>query len=241
MLRPVTILSLFLASLFVVAEVPAQSTDTWFHRWEAAQKEASVAVARLHFREESSFSTDGAFGPREIEVDFDLIVQQDHVSRAVLEIRRDGQVVEEGQGEGRRRFRSPVRRDLLDAADALLFPSELLSCETLETRGPPSPDRVNGREVVRLVTVAPTEEGQIERIVWHFAKRSGRLLKTQAIVRGDDRGTLVVEVYYARHDGLDIPVSRTISGSYGLRRRTRTYTVLLESESNFELIAVETL
>ncbi len=241
MSRPVTIVSLFLASLIVAAEAPAQSADTWFHRWSSAQQEASVAVAKLQFVERGSFATDGAFGPREMEVDFDLTVEPDEVSRSVLEIRTKGRIVDESQWRGHRRFRSPVRRDLLRAADALLFPSDLLASGTLKTRGTPDPDRVNGREAVRLLTVSPNETGQIERVVWHFVRRSGRLLRTQAIIRGEDRGTLVVEVNYARHDGLDIPVSRTISGSFGVRRRTRTYTVLLESESVFELVALETL
>lgn len=230
-----------MAGPVVAPDAHAQSADTWVHRWAVAQHEASVTIARLQILERGTFSTDGAFGPREMEVVFDVTLQpsSDAVTRSVREIRTEGRVVEEGQGRGRRRFRSPIRRDLLRAADALLFPADLL--RTLETRGSPEPDRVNGRESFRLVTVSPDEESAIERVVWHFARPSGRLLQARAIIRGEDRGTLVVEVEYVRHEGLDIPVSRAISGSYGVRRRTRTYTVLLESLSLFEFISVETL
>ncbi|NNE69888.1 MAG: hypothetical protein HKN29_05935 [Rhodothermales bacterium] len=224
-----------------IQDAVAQDAGIWVKRWVVEQREASVTVAGLHFEETGVYALDGAFGARSLDVDSRV-----HVELANPEIRRrvtrvlteDGEV-REGESEGRRRLRNPVRRDLLGSADRLLFPAQLL--ESQEPRGPVEPERLGGQDVFRLVTVAASPDDAVESVVWHFARPSGRLVQARAIVRGEGRGTLVVDMKYGRQEGLDLPVERTIEGSFEVRRRTRTFTVLVDSRSTITLAAIDAL
>lgn len=241
MSRVVAILSLFLASLVIIEEARAQNAGIWIRRWVVEQQEASVTVSRIRFEESGSYSLDGAFGARTLEVDSEVVLglASQEADRRVLRVRTEDGEVREGEQQGRRRLRHPVRRDLLAATDRLLFPARLL--ETQVPRGPLENERLNGQDVYRLVTVADAPEDPVESVVWHFARPSGRLVQARAIVRGEGRATLVLEMAYSRREGLDLPTNRKMEGSFEVRRRTRTYTVLVDSRSALTLVGIDSL
>jgi hypothetical protein len=229
-----------ISMLFLAFPARAQSAETWIRRWRVEQGEASVTLARLRFREVADYSMEGGLGTRSMQISSEVVIDRaGAATRAPTRITTGDETFEPQEGRGRRRLQSPVRRDLQVAADMLLFPARLLREQT--PTAPPDTERVDGRNALRLLTRASDPESPIERVTWYFSRRSGRLVRTRSIVRGDDRGTLVVVVNYQRSGGLDLPVSRELEGSFATHRRTRTFTVLIESTATFQLLAVENL
>ncbi len=219
----------------------AQSAEHWLRRWRTEQGEASVTLSRLRFDEHTVYDLEGAYGPTKMEISSSVVVSRSEgsASRSAYEVNTGPHRFNPSERRGRRRFRPPVRADLLREADRLLFPSALM--RSLEPRGALNTEHVNGKDIVRIVTTSRDDQAATERVTWFFDQSSGDLLRARAVVKGEDRGTIVVDVRYSRQDGLDLPVSRELTGSFALRRRTRTFTVLVDSRAEYSLTALESL
>ena len=205
------------------------------------QGEAAVTLSRIRLDEVTRHRTESAFGPRDLTLETALVIDRSTptVDRTIRLARIGDRDIVPDDGDRRRRFQSPIRRDLLRAADGLLYPERLLGAQ--ESLGDAEPDRLDSREVIRVQTVSTDEAAPVERVTWYFSRPSGRLLRARGVIRGEDRGTLVVTVDYDRIEGLDLPVSRFLEGSFAIRRRTRTYTVLVESNSQYRVVSLEAL
>jgi hypothetical protein len=236
-MRSIATILTFLA----VLSAEAQSSSNWLRRWRTEQGEASVTLARLKFEEHTVYDLEGAYGPTKMEIESSLVVDRSRgtTSRSAFDVRTGPHRFNPSERRGRRRFRPPVRGDLLSEADRMLFPSALLA--DLEPAGSLDKERLDGRDIVRIVTVTRDESAATERVTWFFDESTGHLLRARAVIRGEERGTIVVDVRYRRADGLDLPDFRELSGSFPLRRRTRTFTVLVESRADYELTALEAL
>lgn len=236
-MRALAVIALVLESTVALG----QSSERLLDRWRTDQNEAAVTLVRMRMEEDATYDTEGAFGPRQMEIGSTVVIDRStpHADRDLRYVRMGKRELDAEDLQKHRRFQSPIRRDLMRAADQLLFPERLLPSQ--EPLGDPDSERLDGRDIVRVQTVARNDEGPVERITWFFERTSGRLLQTRSVVRGDERGTMVVTVLYDRIEGLDLPVGRELEGSFSLRRRTRTYTVLATAQATYVLVSLESL
>lgn len=203
--------------------------------WRTGQTAAAQSVGALPMRETSELITETARGKRtwRIVSGMRLQVMQGRAERRMEAMRVGDRDIDLNSGEDpQRRPRRPIRSDLERAADALLAPHTLV--DLLEPIGDPSMETYEGIQVVRIHTVAK-EDTTVDHITWDFDAASGRLVHLRGVVRAGDRGTLAVEVGFRREGSADLPVWSRSDGSFQFRRRTRTYTVLVESEARYEL------
>jgi len=74
--------------------------------------------------------------------------------------------------------------------------------------------------------------------IWLDAK-SASLVRSQLQIRMPGNRLLLSETVYARMGGIDLPLSRVVSGSFPMQRRLRTVTVALEHETIFSRFEID--
>lgn len=76
------------------------------------------------------------------------------------------------------------------------------------------------------------------RIAAFFDEATGRLLMTRIQARMPGDRMLVSETRFHEIEGLDVPLSRTVRGTFPQQRRLRTVTVRLDHETRFSSAAI---
>lgn len=76
-------------------------------------------------------------------------------------------------------------------------------------------------------------EAPVERITYWFDEDIERLIMSFSVVTFPGNRSLEAQTSYERIEGLDVPVWRTIEGTFAMQRRLRTITVRLKHESTF--------
>jgi hypothetical protein len=74
----------------------------------------------------------------------------------------------------------------------------------------------------------------VARAVWWLDPADGRLVQARVFVESPEGGAFDASVRYARIEGIDLPVRRRVEGSFPLRRRMRTFTILVDVRADIE-------
>ncbi len=83
-------------------------------------------------------------------------------------------------------------------------------------------------------------EAPEQRVTIWIDAESATLVRSQLQIRMPGDRALVSESVYARMGGIDLPISRVVSGSFPMQRRLRTVTVALHHETTFSGFEIAT-
>lgn len=227
-------LLLFILLLPLSTSAQRPPADLWA-RWEAGQ----VAVAERYrvcmFIEEADRRYDGPFGQRRVRT-----TQEMHTP-----------VRGEGQGEQRWRLRlhrvevndRPLPPEEHDRTERFLMrhrleltvglmPLHTFTADQFRQEGAVREER--GPRLWRVDLMPTGTETLVEYATLWFVPETDRLHRSRLVVRPREHDMpLIVEMEYRRVNGLDVPLRRRAEGAVRVERRTRTYTMLFQQQTQY--------
>lgn len=226
--------------VFLPALAPGQSPEEEPERlvgdWLRAQERAGMRLVRLAFIEHAEHEVDSPRGVRRTrtEVRFVTDVGSDRTTQEVLRAVVDGKPVPPEEIEKWEQRRAYMLKPYLQAADWLLAPPQKLFRHVRPVSGL-LPEMLDGQRALRLDLAAPEQESPLERLTAWFSADRSRLLRTRLLYRPKpDAPPMQVITDYARREGMDLPTRRLTEGTMQYKRRTRTYTVLVNVNARYE-------
>jgi hypothetical protein len=202
-------------------------------RWLAGQEAALRGVRLISMQEQGTYDLEGARGRRSVELTIGLEMPRgaQPIERSIQGMAIDGNPVSHGTSDRGRRYASPLSADLQRATDLLLTPGAAL--EHMIPADAVERDTISTGPIIGIRARATDESSLITRVVWWLDEATGALAIARAFIADPDGAVLDVTVRYNRVEGLDLPLRRRIEGSMPVRRRVRSYTVLVDSRSTF--------
>jgi hypothetical protein len=218
----------------LAAGARAQSAVERLDRWARGQEAALTGVRSITMVERGHHMYEGASGPRRMGMDtrYTLGTGTTPPVREVLELTVDGEPHERKPPDRRRHDGNPMQESMQRAVDLLLQPTRLLA----EMNPPEEVETIefNGQQVVSIRTRARDPEAGVARAVWWLDPADGRLVQARVFVESPEGGAFDASVRYDRIEGIDLPVRRRVEGSFPLRRRMRTFTILVDVRADIE-------
>jgi hypothetical protein len=204
--------------------------------WRSNQTAAWEVVERIAFTERTENLTKGPFGESQHLITARVFGNPESNSwrRDIRSVEQDGRPL-----NNRERERIEQRRDPMPGPPGeRLLQSIVLAPRLLFRMQPVSPvqeEILNGVSVIRF-DVAPEQgvRSSIERITLWFSPQNHALVRSLAVVHeGGPSYTLQITTDYQRQEELDVPVSRQTAGTIQMQRRLRTFTVVLNTRSDY--------
>jgi len=227
---------LIIPLLLLLEAVPtrAQTAAEWLDTWARDQEAASRGVRSVTMTERSQHMLESAGGARRLGLTtrFTIGPGDARPVREVVDLTVDGNPVERPSPDRRRHYENPLQEQLQEAADQLLHPLHLLA-----RMNPPSDvetTEFNGQTLISIRTRTRDEGPGVVRAIWWLDPADGRLVQARAFVEGQEGAALDVFVRYERIEGLDLPVRKRVEGSFPMRRRMRTFTILVDVRADLE-------
>ena len=222
------------AALALAAPAAAQpAAEAVLRDWLLGTREAAAEAVGVRVMLDSERRVEGPVETRTLRAAIAAEVSEDGLDTDIVEARIDGRRA--------RPFRyAALERRLREAyggAYAWIERPNLIVRSFLSNaraRSRAVPDRVNGAPAWRIALTPPeTDHPSLEVTAW-FARgeRPTRLLRLALSARLAN-GTASATTDYVRVGGLDLPGERRAEAAIRQRRRLRTYTVLLSSQTRF--------
>jgi len=227
---------LLLLLALVATPVWAQpSPDALLRAWTEDWEDAARGLASVSYEETLVRTIEGPRGTLDIETrgTIRLFLRQ-RPSRTVTDAWvNDDPIDLEKRPEMERRLRHALGRAARDLTRPAPLPIHLLG--SAEPIGQIEAVRVGSVPAWRMSLLRPSRRGPAERLTaWFSTSRSApRLLRTERDRRLRHNDTLTRVATYARIDGLDLPVTHAVDAQIEQRRRLRTYSLVIHSETTY--------
>lgn len=218
----------------VHAQVPAAAE--LLEPWLQSQLEHGAEVAAVRFVEHAAYTVDGPFGRRHVEQEVFVTAppRANRWERTYRSLTVNGRPVPPERWDDLRRRRHGVAGVPLERIMRAAHLRPRLFAR-LRPAGAVARGDLDGVPGWRLDLVPREETLPVERLTLWFDRNHRQLRYARAILRRE-RGDapFVVETEYTRVDGLDVPHRRRIEGTFQVKRRMRTFTMLFEYEGLYD-------